>query len=119
MEDPEARVVADVLGWKTFLLEIRHEFPNSLRIHHGTRKHVIANGRPLLENQHRRWLDGRLAFGLSALVERFDLLHQVQRRGQRSRSSADVEDVDLHALAFDRIHLNLQSSLVRCNLNAG
>src|SRR4029453_701305 len=49
----------------------------------------------------RRRLDRRPVPRLGLAVVGLDLLHQVDRRGERRGAGADEEDVDLHALAFD------------------
>ncbi len=98
MEEPEAGVVADVLGREALLLEVGDELADRLGVHHGAREHVFAHARSLLEHEDRGGLDGLVSLDL---VVGLDPLHQVQRGGQGGRAGADVEDVDLHALAFD------------------
>jgi len=101
MEDPEAGVVADVLGREALAREVRHELGDRLRIHDRAREHVVADGGTLLDHEYARGLDRGLLARFGVAVPRLDASHQVDRRGEIRGAGSDVQDVDLHALAFD------------------
>src|SRR5262249_1495221 len=63
---------------------------------------VIADRRPLLDDEHGRGLDRVAAVALGGLVVGAHPVHQVQRGGQRGGSGAHEEDGGLHALALHR-----------------
>jgi hypothetical protein len=80
MEQPKSRVVADVLGRKVLVREVRNEFAERLRIHHRARKHVVADFGPLFEYQNGRGLDRRPPGSFCGTIEALDLSHEVDRR---------------------------------------
>jgi hypothetical protein len=104
VEHPEAGVVADVLGGKALLLEVRDELADRPRVHHAAGQLVVADAGRLLEHEHRRRLDGHQALALRSRVVGLDLAHQMDCRRQRGGARPDEENVDLHALAFDLSH---------------
>ena len=104
MEEPEAGIGAHVLGGEALLLEIGDQLAQRLGIHARAREHVIADAGGLFQHQHRGRLDRGPAGGFGAPVVLGDLVHQVDGGRQRRRARADVEHVDLHALALSRAH---------------
>ncbi len=107
----QTRVVADVLGRETLLLEVRHQLAKRLGVHHRTGEHVVADVGALLEHEHAGIFDLRLAGLLGLAVERLDLAHQMDCGRQRGGARPDVEDVDLHAFSFDLSHRVLSFSV--------
>ncbi len=105
-------VGAHVLGGEALLGEVGNQLGDPLRVHHRAREDVIADRPALLDDQHRRRLDQRAALCRGALIVGLHLVHQVKSGGKRRGPRTDVQDIDLHALAFDRL-VHLETSTGR------